>query len=421
MPSVAEEAALSHPWQSKPFRNLTMGHATSSFGNAFSPVALAFAVLHLGGSATDLGIVLAAYALAQVVTTLVGGVLGDRLPRSLMMQGSSAVLSLIQAFVAASLIGGWSSIQLLAITQLLAGCVGALSSPSSQAATSQVVPPELLPRAVAIRRLVNNTAMVLGFGAAGMVVAAVGSGWAIAVDAATFAVAAIFFSLLRLPPVTPSADKPSMLAEAVAGAREVFRHTWLWALIVQALVYHLFYGGAQGVLGPIVVKDDFGEAAWGWALGALMVGFMVGGLVTLRWRPRRLVYAGTILLGLTACFPAALASPVGLTWVLVGAFLHGFGLEIFSVNWDVAIQQNIPPEKLARVFSFDVAGSFAARPIGLALTGPIAQMVGFHAWLWVVAAVIVGTLVLVLLVPSVRRLQRLADGPNDPVAVAPGD
>ena len=84
-----------------------------------------------------------------------------------MMQGSSAVLSLIQAFVAASLIGGWSSIQLLAITQLLAGCVGALSSPSSQAATSQVVPPELLPRAVAIRRLVNNTAMVLGFGAAG--------------------------------------------------------------------------------------------------------------------------------------------------------------------------------------------------------------------------------------------------------------
>ena len=117
------------------------------------------------------------------------------------------------------------------------------------------------------------------------------------------------------------------------------------------------------MLGPIVVKDDFGEAAWGWALGALMAGFMVGGLVTLRWRPRRPVYAGTILLGLTACFPAALASPVGLTWVLVGAFLHGFGLEIFSVNWDVAIQQNIPPEKLARVFSFDVAGSFAARPV----------------------------------------------------------
>jgi len=418
MPLVAEETVLSHPWQYTAFRNLTVGHATSSFGNAFSPVALAFAVLHLGGSATDLGIVLAAYALAQVVTTLVGGVLGDRLPRSLMMQGSSAVLAIIQAFVAASLIGGWSSITLLAISQVLTGCVASLSSPSSQAATSQVVPPELLAQAVTIRRLLTNTAMVFGFSAAGMVVAAVGPGWAVAVDAATFALATIFFSLLRLAPAAPTAEKPSMLAEAVAGAREVFRHTWLWALIAQALIYHLFYGGAQGVLGPIVVKDDFGEAAWGWALGVLMVGFMIGGLVTLRWRPRRLVYAGTILLALTACFPAALAAGAGLHWVLVGAFLHGFGLEIFSVNWDLAIQQNIPPDKLARVFSFDVAGSFIARPIGFALTGPVAEAFGYRAWLWVVAAVIVGTLFLVLLVPSVRRLERHTDGPNDPTPAA---
>ncbi|MBK8758207.1 MAG: MFS transporter [Actinomycetales bacterium] len=420
MPLVAEEPVLSNPWQYTAFRNLTVGHATSSLGNAFSPVALAFAVLHLGGSATDLGIVLAAYALAQVVTTLVGGVLGDRLPRSLMMQGSSAVLAVIQAIVAASLIGGWSSIQLLAISQVLTGCVASLSSPSSQAATSQVVPPELLARAVTIRRLLTNTAMVFGFSAAGMVVAAVGPGWAVAVDAATYAVAALFFSLLRLPPAATAAEHPSMLGEAIAGAREVFRHTWLWALIAQALIYHLFYGGAQGVLGPIVVKDDFGEAAWGWALGVLMVGFMIGGLVTLRWRPRRLVYAGTILLALTACFPAALAAEAGLHWVLIGAFLHGFGLEIFSVNWDLAIQQNIPPDKLARVFSFDVAGSFVARPIGFALTGPVAEAFGYHAWLWVVAAVIVGTLLLVLLVPSVRRVERHTDGPYDPTVAAPG-
>ena len=105
MPLVAEEPVLSNPWQYTAFRNLPVGQATSSLGKSFSPVALAFAVLHLGGSATDLGIVLAAYALAQVVTTLVGGVLGDRLPRSLMMQGSSAVLAVIQAIVAASLSG----------------------------------------------------------------------------------------------------------------------------------------------------------------------------------------------------------------------------------------------------------------------------------------------------------------------------
>lgn len=412
MPLVAEEVPLSHPWQSKPFRNLAIGQATSSFGNAFSPVALAFAVLHLGGSATELGLVVAAYALAQVVTTLVGGVLGDRLPRTVMMQGSAALSAVVQGVVAASLIAGWGTIPMLAASQLVAGCLGALSSPSSQAVTSQVVPPALLQRAISWRRLVTNTSMVLGFTGAGMVVAAVGPGWAIAVDAASFAIAAIFFALIRIPPLLRTATGParaSVIGDAKAGIAEVMRHTWMWALIVQALVYHFFYGGAQGVLGPIVVRDSYGEAAWGWSLGAIMAGFMVGGLLTLRWRPRRGLYAGTVLLALTACFPAALAAGLNLWLVLVGAFLHGFGLEIFSVNWDVAIQQNVAPDRLARVFAVDVAGSFVARPLGLAVTGPIAEAVGYGLWLWVVVAVMVGSLGLVLLVPSIRRLERGAD------------
>ena len=77
--------------------------------------------------------------------------------------------------------------------------------------------------------------------------------------------------------------------------------------ILQALLYHLFYGGAQGVLGPIVVGNELGRAAWGWSLSVMMVGFVVGGLVTLRWRPRRPLLVGTWLLGLTAAFPAAMA------------------------------------------------------------------------------------------------------------------
>ena len=52
--------------------------------------------------------------------------------------------------------------------------------------------------------------------------------------------------------------------------------------------------------------------------------------------------------------------------------------------------------------------------------GPVAEAFGYHAWLWVVAAVIVGTLLLVLLVPSVRRVERHTDGPYDPTVAAPG-
>jgi predicted MFS family arabinose efflux permease len=106
-----------------------------------------------------------------------------------------------------------------------------------------------------------------------------------------------------------------------------------------------------------------------------------------------------------------------LTVVLLGAFLHGFGLEIFSVGWDLSIQQNVAPDKLSRVYSFDQIGSFIARPLGLALTGPIATAVGLRAWLGVIAAVIVGSVLLALASPDVRRLERRAE--PEPALPAP--
>ena len=184
------------------------------------------------------------------------------------------------------------------------------------------------------------------------------------------------------------------------------RHTWLWLLILQALLYHLFYGGAQSVLGPIVVGDSLGRPAWGWALSTMMLGFVVGGLVTLRWRPRHALFVGTCFLGLTAAFPLAMAWSDSLAVVLVGAWLHGFGLEIFSVGWDLSIQQQVEPDKLARVYSFDMIGSFIARPVGLVLTGPIVAAVGFDRWLVVVGTVMGGSSLLALLSPSVRHLER---------------
>jgi MFS family permease len=140
-----------------------------------------------------------------------------------------------------------------------------------------------------------------------------------------------------------------------------------------------------------------------------MLGFIVGGLVTLRWRPRRGLFVGTALLTLTAAFPVAMALSDHVPLLLLGAFLHGFGLEIFSVNWDLSIQQNVAEDKLARVYSFDIMGSFVARPVGLAVTGPVAAVVGFDRWLLVVGAVMGGSSLLALLSPAVRRLERQPD------------
>ena len=395
-----------HPLHHAAFRWLVSGTTVNLLGSGIAPVALAFAVLDLGGGAKELGLVVGLYALADVGAVLFGGVLGDRLPRTVMLQGSAAAAAVAQGLVAISLIGGWSSIPLLAVLGMANGCLSALGSPSSSAITQQTVPAELLQQAISWRRIAQIVSMILGSGVAGLLVVWVGSGWALAFDALTFAAAAALFSQVRVPPAVAPSTQAGLWGDVAAGFREVMRHTWLWLLILQALLYHLFYGGAQSVLGPIVVGDSLGRPAWGWALSAMMVGFVVGGLVTLRWRPRHALFTGTCFLALTAAFPFAMAWSDSLLVVLLGAFLHGFGLEIFSVGWDLSIQEQVDPDKLARVYSFDMIGSFIARPVGLVLAGPLAALVGNQGWLTVVGAVIVGSVLVALTSRDVRRLQR---------------
>jgi len=409
------------PLRHRDFRLLVAGRATNSFGSAVTPVALAFAVLDLGGSATDLGIVVAAFALAEVVTVLFGGVLGDRVSRQRMMQWTVATASLVQAGVAALLITQRATVPVLAIGGAVLGVLLALAGPSMNAIVRLTVPAAELAAAVPLGRIIQNGAQIAGFAAGGVLVAVIGPGWAIGVDAVTFAIAALCFTLMRVPHTRAEGDPPSLLRDLGDGFREVSRHTWLWLLIGQALLYHLFYGGAQGVVGPIVVEDAISRTAWGLALSSLMAGFLIGGLVCLRFRPRHGLFAGTAFLTLTAAFPFAMALSGQLWVVLLGAFLHGFGLEIFSVNWDLSIQQNVAEDKLARVYSFDLVGSFVARPLGLVLTAPVAAAVGFDRWLVVVGIVMGGSSLLALLSPSVRHLERRRDNAGDPAREVAGD
>ncbi len=395
-----------HVLNHAPFRWLLVGASVNSLGNGIAPVALAFAVLDLGGSASDLGLVVGLYALADVLAVMFGGVLGDRLSRRTMMETSMAGAALAQGVTAWALITGRGSLALLAGVGMVIGALGALAGPSSSAITQQTVPAPLLRQAVVWRRLGQNAAVIVGSGAAGLLVVGFGSGWALAVDAVTFALAAVAFGRLDVPPVVTTEERQSLWGDVAAGFREVLRHTWLWLLILQALLYHLFYGGAQSVLGPIVVGDTIGRAAWGYALAAMMAGFVVGGLVTVRWKPKRALYVGVWFLALTSAFPFAMAWSDLLVVVLAGAFVHGFGLEIFSVGWDLSIQENVAPDKLARVYAFDLIGSFVARPVGLALTGPVAQLVGYDVWLTVVGSVILASVAVSLFAPDVRRLER---------------
>jgi MFS family permease len=395
------------PLRHRDFRLLVAGATASQFGNAITPIALAFAVLDLGGSATDLGLVVAAFALAQVVTTLFGGVLGDRVPRKLMMEGSAFACALAQVGLAAVLVTGHASIPALTLGGVVTAVFGALSQPSSMAMTRLTVPSDVLPQAVALRQFAQTAAGVLGYALAGVLVSVIGPGWSIAIDGATFLLAALTYGLLQVEHQVPE-RRGAMLADLGAGFHEVLRRSWMWSYLVMALVYHLVYGGAQSVLGPIVVGEGIGRAAWGLAMGALMAGFTLGSVVCLRLTGvRRPMLVAAAFLLLTPLFPAAMALSDTLWPIMLCGLLHGFGLQISDYLWDLSIQQHVDPALLSRVYSIDIVGSFVFRPLGLVLTGPVVALVGAHTWLLTVAAVMVTIQLSLLLVPSIRGLRQV--------------
>jgi MFS family permease len=409
-------AALSE----RPFRQLFLGRSISLFGSAFAPIALAFAVLDdLDGTPSQLGLVLAAIWVPQVVFILVGGVWADRLPRNLVMVGTDLVMAATQATVAALLLTGSAKIWHLVALQVVRGIASAFFFPASTGLVPSVVSAGRLQQANALLRLSHSATAIVGAAIAGIAVAAAGSGWALAFDAATFVVSAGFLVTIRLPR-RDQAEAPSFLGELREGWREFASRTWLWAIVVQFLFANGFGHSMVLVLGPVVAKEHLGGAtAWGAILAAEAAGLVAGGLVALRWKPSRMLLVATLAVFLVPAESVLLAFAAPLAAIVAAAVLVGVGVETFGVLWDTALQQQIPREKLSRVSSYDALGSFVAIPIGLSIAGPLASVIGVEQTLILAAAMVAVPTALVLLSRDVRTLKR-TDASIQLDAVGPG-
>ncbi len=401
------------PLHHRAFRLFFVGRTASLLGNMLAGIAVAFAVLDLTGSATDLGIVLAARSVPQVVFLLLGGVIADRLPRHRVLVVANLVAGVSQAAAATLLLTGTATITTLVAAEAVNGASSAMVLPASSGLIPQLVPRRLLQEANALARLGQNSAPVGGAAVGGVVVAALGSGWAVAFDAATFFVSAAFLGAIRLD---PQARVPggNALVDLRDGWREVTERSWLWVVIVAFGFANAAHAGGFLTLGPVIADATFGPAGWGLVVGAETVGMFVGGLLMLRLRLAR-----PLLVGMLGTLPWAGVMLVLALWpqlaplVVVGV-LAGIGLEFFSVGWDLSVQENIPADRLSRVYSYDMLGSFVMIPVGQAAVGPLAGVFGVVSTLLGCAVVVAAAMLLTLAVPSVRGLRRLPQ--QEPVA-----
>jgi MFS family permease len=388
------------------FRLLFTGQIVSLFGDALTGVALAFAVLDIG-SPTDLGYVFAAKTVPLVGFLLVGGVFADRLPRRAVMLTADVVRCGAQGAVAVLVLTHTAHIWEIVILQAVSGTASAFFNPASTGLTPLTVSPERLQQANALRGLSMASTGIIGAAVSGALVAGVGAGWALAIDAATFAVSAFFLAQLELPPHIKLAAQ-SFLGDLREGWREFASRTWVWVIVLGASIGNMMTA-VFVVLGAVISKESLGGAgAWATILAALGVGSLVGGVVSLRVRVHHPLLFASSFIGFLALPTALLAVRAPIVVIAAGALLAGTGNMIFNALWETALQQHIPAATLSRVSAYDWFGSLAFQPLGLVVAGPAAAAFGASTTLWIASGVILATALLALGTPSVRHLEAAA-------------
>ncbi|HET7506877.1 MAG TPA: MFS transporter [Solirubrobacterales bacterium] len=407
------------------YRRLWIGRTASLIGDGIAPIALAFAVLDLTGSATDLGIVLALHGLVLIALILVGGVIADRISPRRAMLGADLTRTISMGLIAALLLTGVAEIWQLALLYAVDGAATAFFNPASNAIAPQIVPPSRLQEANALLSFSRWAGKVAGPALAGILLALGSPGSALAIDASTFAISAACLWGIRAPGVRPEGESENFLGELRHGWRQFSSRSWLVAVVLSAAITNaIFYPGFQ-VLGPTVANESLGGSS-SWALIAALwgVGGLLGGLFALSIRPRRPLLVSESLILVFPIPIALLAIPAATGVIAAGALLAGAAVSQAEILYETTIAQHVPQEALSRVTAYDWFGSLALEPIGLALVGPVAAGIGIGTTLWLGAAAIALCLLPVLAMPSVRRLEAVFPAPTPvppPRPIEPGD
>ncbi|MCX5076630.1 MFS transporter [Streptomyces sp. NBC_00513] len=407
-------------WAGRNYSLLTAAAVVTNLGSHGALIAASFAVIQTGGSPGDVGLVAAARTLPLVLFLLIGGAIADRLPRHRVMVGANALNCVSQAAFAVIVLTGHPRLWQMMLLTALCGTGTAFFNPAAEGMLLSTVSGPHANRAFALFRMAMNGAGIGGAALGGALIAAMGPGWVLAVDAAAFAVAGALRAFLDVGHIPDRVPGGGLLSDLREGWVEFKTRPWLWSIVLQFSVVVAVVGAAEAVYGPLVARDRLGGAApWGLALAFFGVGTIAGAFLMMAWKPRRLLLVGTLCVFPLALPSAGLAVPLPVWALCLVMLVIGLAIEVFGVSWMTTMHQEIPEEKFSRVSAYDWFGSVSMLPLATALAGPVESAVGRTSALWGCAALVILVTGLVLLVPDVRRMTRKSAKEAPDVHAAP--
>jgi hypothetical protein len=380
----AGAATRPSPWTvfaSASFRKLWLATTLSLFGDFFSYIAMAWLVLQLTGSSLALGTVLVVQALPRAVLMVVGGALADRLSSRLTMLGSMGLRAVFVAPLSVLLLTG--RVQMWEVYAIAAvfGIVDAFFMPARLSILPKVVADHELEPGNAALNVTSQASVILGPVLGGLIVAALGTGWAFAGDAACFAVGFLFILWLPSAARARADDAPhpdgGLGGQIAAGLRYAWADSGIRVTLIAIAVIDFAAGGALGVGLPTLAHGRFAAGAGGLGIlfGASGIGATAGALgAGFVPPPKRF---GWLIVSLSAWLGVGIGA-VGLLPSLVpAALVMGFSgvatgvVNTYGVSW---LQRRTDPAMQGRVMSLVMLASMGLTPVAYAASGAIAEV-----------------------------------------------
>ena len=388
------------------YRNLWVSTVLTIIATSAFPIALAVTILDAGGSATALGLIMGARVLAGVLLAPVGGVWADRLSRRSVLiasDGIKAFVGSIMIFFDPATISLWV---LLAVV-LIMGASDAFGRPAVAAIIPSILPDQLLPSGNVVRGIAMKGGEIAGPGIAGLIIVTFGTHVTYLTTCFFFLVGALL--LLRVhenPREISSTPKISFITEVREGLRVVWYYKWITAMIIMATFQLMMVVGVEMVLLPVITKRDFGTAAvYATAAALFSLGGVISAIISIKSNTKRPGTVSVVVWGLFIFAPLVLAFPSSRELIFLAYFLAGFSVGPWEAFWNTQVQREVPTEYQARVFSIDFMGTVGLLPLGMALAGPMANLVGERQLLIGVAIFHLVICAAVLLVPGVKEMK----------------
>ncbi len=347
-----------------------------TMANQMMMVAVGWQMYELTGSAWDLGLVGLFQFVPSLLLALAAGHFIDRHHRGRILAACLAVQACVALALAAAAHGGWASREWLLVMSIVLGSVKAFQMPSQQAIAPLLVPPQVLPRALAFSSAGMQAATIGGPALGGFIYAA-GAPVVYGVCAALFVLAAAMLLLQVRYHHVPPAKEPVTLATVLAGVTFIrSRPVVLGAISLD--LFAVLLGGATALL-PMFAKDVLHVGPWGLGLlrAAPAVGALVTALVLSRWpitrRVGRVMFAAVALYGV-ATLVFGLSTVFELSWAAL--LVSGAADMVSVVIRQSLVQLDTPDAMRGRVSAVNSIFIGASNQLGEFESGATAALLG---------------------------------------------